>query len=226
LAEIGLEELTVDEARKLVYDTSVASVEAANDAIKDSIKYAKKLGIPLLVHTSTPTMDAVLLAAKELGPKLIALHVNGSTFKKDEAVRTAKQLRSLGAKVEVISTDAFRAKQIHTSTEVTFTLLKERLADYIATDFEGGYHDPILLALQKAIEENVIPLPYAIKLATSAPAQIVPNVAPNRGLIAPGKIADLCIVDRDDISKVNYVIIGGNVEVEDGRIVRDCGLHN
>jgi len=57
-------------------------------------------------------------------------------------------------------------------------------------------------------------------LATSAPARIVPLVAPNRGLIEPGRVADICIVDRDDISKVRYVIIAGRVVVEDGRILR------
>jgi len=57
-------------------------------------------------------------------------------------------------------------------------------------------------------------------LATSAPARIVPLVAPNKGLIEPGRVADICIVDRDDISKVRYVIIAGRVVVEDGRILK------
>ena len=70
-----------------------------------------------------------------------------------------------------------------------------------------------------AIEEGILTVPQAILLATSAPAKVVPGVAPNRGLIQAGKVADLCVVDRDDISKVRYVIIGGRIVVDDGRIV-------
>ena len=78
----------------------------------------------------------------------------------------------------------------------------------------------MLLVLQKAIEEKVINLSRAIELTTSAPARIIPKVAPRRGLIHTDMVADICIVDRDDISQVKYVIIGGKIVVDDGRIVR------
>jgi len=76
-----------------------------------------------------------------------------------------------------------------------------------------------LLFLQKAIENRVISLSRAIQLVTSAPARVIPGVAPNKGIVEPGKVADICIVDRDDISKVRHVIIAGRVVVEDGKIV-------
>jgi imidazolonepropionase-like amidohydrolase len=122
--------------------------------------------------------------------------------------------------VEIISADSFGAKQVEATPDLTFALLKEGLADVISTDFSGGYHDPMLFVLQKAIEEKLITLPGAIHLATGAPARIIPGVAPHRGLIEPGRIADLCIVERDDISKVRYVLISGRVVVEEGRLVR------
>ena len=78
----------------------------------------------------------------------------------------------------------------------------------------------MLRVLKKAIEEKVINLFKAIELATSAPARIIPKVAPRRGLIHTDMVADICIVDRDDISQVKYVIIGGKIVVDDGRIVR------
>jgi len=217
LVETGLEKMTVDEAKKLVEETSVLTVRACCDAIKESASYVKKLGIPVLVHAEPGMKGAILQVAKEVGSKLIALHVNHG-FTTDESVKFAKELRSLGAVVEIITADSFGAKQLKVSPESTFALLKEGLADVITTDFIGGYHDPVLLVLQKAIEEGILTLPRAIQLATSAPARIIPRVAPNRGLIEPGRVADLCIVERDDISKVKYVIIGGRVVVEDGRI--------
>ena len=217
LVEAGLEKMTVDEAKKLVEETSVLTVRACCDAIKESASYVKKLGIPVLVHAEPGMKGAILQVAKEVGSKLIALHVNHG-FTTDESVKFAKELRSLGAVVEIITADSFGAKQLKVSPESTFALLKEGLADVITTDFIGGYHDPVLFVLQKAIEEGILTLPRAIQLATSAPARIIPRVAPNRGLIEPGRVADLCIVERDDISKVKHVIIGGRVVVEDGRI--------
>ena len=218
LIEAGLEKMTLDEAKRLVQETSVITVEACNDAIKETVSYVPKLKVPTLVHGAKETIDAVLYAARELGPNLIAGHIN-HTFTPEEAVKVAKELKRAGAIVEIISADSFGAKQVEATPEITFAMLKEGVVDVISTDFSGGYHDPILLVLQKAIEEKVITLPWAIHLATGAPARIVPRVASNRGLIEPGRVADLCIVEREDISKVRYVLISGRVVVEEGKLV-------
>jgi imidazolonepropionase-like amidohydrolase len=218
LVETGLEKMTIAEARKLVEETSIIPVTACCDAIRESAEYVKKLGVPVLVHSEPGMKEAILEVAKNIGPKLIALHVNHG-FTMGESLKLAHGLKNAGGIVEVITADPFGARQLKQSPEITFTLLKEGLADVITTDFIGGYHDPILLVLQKAVEEGILTVPQAISLATSAPARAVPGVAPNRGLIQAGKVADLCVVDRDDISKVRYVIIGGRIVVENGRIV-------
>ena len=218
LADLGLEKMTIDEAKKLVEETSVIPVAACCDAIIESIDYHKKLGLPVIAHTEPGMKEAMLEAAKAIGPNLVATHVNHS-FTPEESVQLAKQLRSYGAIVEVITADFFSAKQVETSPEGTFALLKEGLVDAMTTDFSGGYHEPILLVLQKAIENGFLTLPQAIQMVTSYPTKVVPRVAPSSGLIEPGNVADLCIVDKDNISKVRYVIIGGRVVVEEGRIV-------
>jgi imidazolonepropionase-like amidohydrolase len=218
LAEAGLEKVTIAEAKKLVEDTSVTPVAACCEAIRDSVNHVKKLGLPVLAHAEPGMKEALLDVAKEIGPNLIAVHVNHS-FTPAEMVSFARELKSYGATVEIISTDSFGAKQVEPDPEGTFALLREGLADMMTTDFCGGYHDPILFFLQKAIDEKVITLPRAIQLATSSPARFIPLVAPNRGIIEPGRVADLCIVDRDDISKVRYVMIAGRIVVEEGRIV-------
>lgn len=217
LDEAHLGNITTEEAKNLVHETSVLPVEACCEAILESIEYARKLDVPVLAHAEPSTMDAVLEAAKALGPKLIAVHVN-HTFSAGEAVGLAKQLRRYGSIVEIISADVFGARQVEASPEVTFALLKDQLVDVITTDFSGGYHDPILLVLQRAVEAGILTLARAVHLATAAPAGIVPGVAPNRGLIEPGKVADLCVVERDNWSKVRYVIIGGRLIVEEGKI--------
>jgi imidazolonepropionase-like amidohydrolase len=218
LVVAGLEEMTIEEARTLVYETSVIPVEACCDAIRESVTYVRKLGVPVLAHSEPWMKDAILEAAKELGPRMIAVHVNHS-FPVEESLAFARTLKDLGATVEIITADSFGARQVEPTPASAFALLREDLVDVITTDYSGGYHDPILLVLQKAIEEGVLALPRAIQLATSAAAETVPGVAPNRGYIAPAKVADLCIVDRDDLSKVRYVIIGGRTVVEDGRLV-------
>ena len=218
LAEAGLEKVTTDEAKKVAEETSIIPIQSCCDAIRESVSYVRKLDIPVLLHAEPGMKDAILEVAKEIGPKAIVVHVNHS-FTTEESVQFAKELRNLGATIECISADSFGAKQVEASPKSLFTLLKEGLVDVITTDFSGGYHDPILFVLQKAMEEGVVTLPRAIELATGAPARAVPLAAPNRGLIEPGKAADLCVVDRDDISKVIYVIIAGRIVVEDGKIV-------
>lgn len=217
LAEAGLEKVTVDKAKKIVEETSIIPVAACCDAIRASTSYVKKLGVPVLAHAEPGMKEALLDVAKEIGPKLVAVHVNHS-FTVDKMVSFAKELKRLGAIVEIITADSFGAKQIEPSPEGTLALLREGLVDVITTDFSGGYHDPILLLLQKAIEKKILTLPRAIQLVTSAPARIIPRIAPYKGLIEPGQVADLCIVDRDDISKVRHVIIAGRLVVEDGKI--------
>lgn len=219
LRNAGLEKTTVEEAKKLVEETSVLPVAACCDAIRDSIGYVKKLGIPVLAHSEPGMREALLDVAKAIGPRLIAVHVNHS-FSVKEMVSFAKELKALGATVEIITADSFGAKQVEPSPEGTFALLKAGLVDVITTDFSGGYHDPILFVLQKAMEEKVITLTEAIRLATGAPAEVVSLIAPGRGIIEPGNIADLCIVDKDDISRIKYVIISGRVVVENGRIIQ------
>ena len=137
----------------------------------------------------------------------------------EEMVNLAREIKKTGAYVEVFSADFFGAKQIETDPTGTFTLFEEGLVDAIVTDYSGGYHDPILLLIKKAVEKGVVSLPHAVRLATSSPASIIPGLAPYKGFIEPGKVADIIIVDKDDITKVRYVIIAGRIVVEDGKIV-------
>ena len=214
----GLEPITVDEAKALVRETSVEPMAAAKEAILETIDYAPRLGIPALCHTEPDTYVQIREAAREIGDQLVALHANYHATP-EEAVRIAKELRGYGGFVEVITADHFGAGQLEPSPETAFALLAEGLVDVVSTDYSGGYHDPILLLIKKAVESGVISLPQAVRLATSSPAGIVPGLASGKGLIEPGKVADMVVVDRDDITRVRHVIIGGRIVVEDGRRV-------
>lgn len=218
LERAGLGEMSLEEAKKLVHETSILPIEAHNEAILETIEMVPKLGIPASVHVEKASLDAVMEAATKLGPKIIAAHVNHH-MTAEEMVKVAREIKRAGAIVEVFTADYFGARQIETDPTGAYAILKQGLADVLATDYSGGYYDPILLFIKNAVEEGAVSLPQAVKLATSNPASLIPGLAPNRGLIEPGKCADLIILDKDDITRVRYVIIGGRIVVEEGRII-------
>lgn len=210
--------MSLEEAKKLVNETSILPIKAHNEAILETIEVVPKLGVPTAVHTEEGSKEVVIEAARKLGPMLIAEHVNHN-MTTEEVIRVAKEIKKAGAIVEVWTADLFGARQIEKDPTAILYLLEQGIADVIVTDYCGGYHDPILLLIKKAVEKCAISLPRAVQLVTSNPAKFIKGLAPNRGLIEPGRCADLIIVDRNDITKVKYVIIGGKVVVENGRIV-------
>jgi alpha-D-ribose 1-methylphosphonate 5-triphosphate diphosphatase PhnM len=80
---------------------------------------------------------------------------------------------------------------------------------FLSTDYGGGNHSPILKVLELAIEQKVVTLPEAISMVTGKPSRTIPRLAPGRGVIAHGAIADLVIVRRSKISQIEETIIGG-----------------
>ena len=83
--------------------------------------------------------------------------------------------------------------------------------DIISTDDIGGLWDSIRLVLEKAVEKGVIDLAGAVALATANVAKAIPKLAPNRGLLAPGKVADIVVTKEATLSDVTAIIIGGRI---------------
>ena len=98
-------------------------------------------------------------------------------------------------------------------------MLEEGVLDMISTDYMGGYWDPILRILEYFVEQIIVDLPQAIALATGNVVKAIPNIAPGRGEVSEGKIADLVVLKKGSISQVKTVLTGGKVVVDDGRIV-------
>lgn len=89
------------------------------------------------------------------------------------------------------------------------TILEAGLADVISTDYGGGNHSPIFKVLELAIDQKVITLPEAISLVTRKPSRAIPRLAPGRGAIVHGAIADVVMVHKSKISQVEDIIIEG-----------------
>ena len=215
LKQIELDDLlTVKEVEKLT-DPFVMSLRESIKGFAEAGELAEKLNVPIELHNCPMTKQAVLKVARKHGRKInvIAAHSNSGSFDiVDEAVTHAKQLKSLGALIDIDC----GLKNHTTPTDNQRALLKEGLVDLISTDYEGGHHDSILYFIEKVTEEGLIDLPKAISLVTGNVCKAIPRLAPNRGYIEPGTIGDITVTDEERISKVKYVIIGGKVVIEDG----------
>lgn len=192
------------------------------NALKEAAALSKKTGTPLIAHHSPENTHTIMPIARELSNRFIAAHSNHLFEEPETAINRAKELKKHGAIIDIYTGDSFHARQMCPTLDVTLAMLEHNVVDIISTDYCAGWWDPILLVLEEAVNQGVIELPNAIALATSNVTKAVPRLAPYRGLIAPGNVADIIIVDADHISKIKTVIIGGRVIVEDGNIRREA----
>jgi imidazolonepropionase-like amidohydrolase len=211
ISEWGLEgTVGVKDAEELYRECYAKPIEASQNAILESIEFSKRLKLPVSAHNAPQTTEAVLAAAKELGPMMIALHCNYK-YSAEEALDLAKKIKEYGSWVEIITGDMLGAKQLFQDTEVTFALLREGVVDLISTDFSGGYADPIIHFVDTAVKEGVVGLAQGIAMCTSNHSKAIPGLADDRGILAEGKIADICITELGNLSSVKHVLIGGEV---------------
>ncbi|MFE3021980.1 amidohydrolase family protein [Streptomyces sp. NPDC059256] len=210
--------LSVEEIRGIVSDIILPAFDVALEGLGEAAEYAQQVGVPVLVHNAAASMTQVAAIART-GVRLVAGHSNHSSFDPREALEHAERLKELGATVDVSTLDTFGARRLTTGPELLYAMFAAGLVDTISTDYAGGHHDPILLAIDRATKAGVVRLPAAIAMATANVADAIPGVAPRRGRIAPGAIADLVLTDPAELPQVRTVIIGGEIVVRDGRRV-------
>jgi alpha-D-ribose 1-methylphosphonate 5-triphosphate diphosphatase PhnM len=172
--------------------------------------------VPVLVHNAAASMTQVARIATT-DVRLIAGHSNHSSFEPREALAHAERLKELGATVDVSTLDTFGARRLTTGPELLYALFEAGLVDTISTDYAGGHHDAVLLAIDHATKAGVVTLPAAIAMATANVADAVPGLAPGRGRIVPGAVADIVVTDPGRLDRVGVVMVGGRVVVRDGR---------
>jgi alpha-D-ribose 1-methylphosphonate 5-triphosphate diphosphatase PhnM len=110
-----------------------------------------------------------------------------------------------------MSGDAWSARQFHPTPEVTHRLLAEGLVDLVSTDYAGGFWDPMLLMLERAHEAGAVSLEAAVRMVTGRVAEALPRLAPRRGVVAPGFVADLVVTEPGRLSAVREVLVSGRV---------------
>lgn len=175
---------------------------------------AEKYRAPMIVHYALESKNWVLKLVKKHGRKvnIIAAHCDSVTFDDiEESVEITRQLKKMGSINNITS---YLDK--HTKlTDICVRLFEEKLVDNICTDALSK-HDSMLFFIEKLIDEKLTTLCEAVKMITSNVVRAIPDLAPHRGLIQKGKIADLVLLEGDQMSNVDMVMIDGEIVVKGG----------
>jgi alpha-D-ribose 1-methylphosphonate 5-triphosphate diphosphatase PhnM len=81
--------------------------------------------------------------------------------------------------------------------------------DLISTDYVGGYWESMLAVVERAANNGAMTIEAGVRAITGAVAEAVPRLAPQRGTLEPGKVADVVVTKRGQLSRVAQVLVSG-----------------
>lgn len=205
---LGLPASGLTAAREAILRFASEPVHASLDSFDEAAALSEQLGIPAVFHAAAPSVDRLLHLARTTKARIVAGHINHTSFTPQEAVRWARELRDAGAVLDVSSLDVVHARRL-AQPDVADALAREGLIDTLSTDYAGGAWEPMLDLVQRWRSLGWVDLLDGIAMCTSTPAKVF-GLA-DRGRIAEGLRADLVIVDESDLSRVRDVLVGGRV---------------
>ncbi len=212
------EKLTLQEAREIIEKSVMPPIAEALRGFEEAAFLSAKTGKRAVMHNSPVSVKEIArLAERYPAAKLVAGHSNQQDFEIEEAIDWAKRLRSQGVVVDISTWDS-PGKALHARPDTFIKMLAADVVDTVSTDFAGGEWEPILKGLAMAIKAKAVDVTPALALATGNPARLFPEVADGRGLLAPGKVADVVLADAADVGAVRTVIIRGEIVIEDGQL--------
>ncbi len=221
IEEIGIKGLlSVDEAIEIILKDAYAPVETGRDGIREAAERAIQYDMPIIIHNAAGCKEVVFEVAEKLGLRLIAAHSSHATFTKDEIRGNIKKLRGFGTFIDMCVGDFFGAKNLSPSDylDISYDLLEEGLIDLLSTDFMAGNWDPIILFIKNAVDNKSISLTKALAMTSCNVIKAIPKLGANTGFIEEGKAADIAILNPNDISDVQHVLIDGIPVVINGEI--------
>jgi len=220
LAEAGLAgRITPERTREIIHSCVLPPFQTSLEALREAGRLAARHRVPAVLHTSAPSESAIDDAVEAAGSFLISGHTNHATFTVEESLACARRLRAKGAWIEVSTLDAFGLRRLVPRPDNMYALLRHDLVDFVSTDYAGGNWDNPYTGVAHAVADGVVALPKAVALVSRNVARAYPALAPDRGEIAPGKVADL-VVCRGRLDQVDLVFVDGRLVCEGGNARR------
>ena len=219
LEETGLAgDITVAQARELIIECVMPSLEPALVGFEEAGAQAQKYNVRAVFHNAPQSMRKLREVAGRAGDLVIAGHSNHPNFYPEEALENARALRELGAIIDVATLDFWGAQRLSSDVcqELFYEFYRQGLVDLLSTDYAGGHFDNPLVGIENAAKVGAASLPELVASGTSRVVDVFPELAPERGLIARDKVADLVVTGPERVSDVEMVLIGGRVVVENG----------
>jgi hypothetical protein len=222
LEETGLAaDLTIPQAKDLIVNCVMPSLGPALAGFEEAVTEAKRHNVRAVFHNAPQSMRTLRKVAETGGELVVAGHSNHPNFYPEESLENARALRERGAIIDVATLDFWGARRLNSEAcqELFYEFCRQGLVDLLSTDYAAGYFDNPLVGVEHAARVGAASLAELIASGTSRVADVFPGLAPQRGLIAEDKVADLVLTDPEKVSQVEMVLVGGRVVVEDGRRV-------
>jgi len=184
----------------------------------EAAEFAERSGLPAVFHSSSACRRELTEIARTYRGRatLVAGHSNHNTFTVEEAVSTARELREEGVGIDVSSLDGV-ITHWRNDTERIDALAAEKLIDTLSTDYANGHWDSMFELAHHLVDAGLATRAEAIAMATGNVARLFPALADGRGLLAAGRVADVAILDRYNIGRVESLVVGGRTAVRGGR---------
>jgi predicted amidohydrolase len=218
LAAHDLGELDVDRVRQIVSDAVLPPIQHALAGFREAAALAAQTGVPAIFHSSSAcARELIGLARKYSGNvTLVAGHSNHNTYTVEAAVETARTLREEGVVIDVSSLDGV-ITHWRNDTERIDALAAEGLIDTLSTDYGNGHWDSMFELAHHLIDGGFVTRPQAVAMATGNVARHLPQLAGGRGLLEPGRPADIAILDQYNLGRVESLVVNGRTAVRSGR---------
>jgi hypothetical protein len=217
--------LTIEGAKALVERSVLPTIDESLQTFAEAAVMSERTGRPAMLHTAPVSIHEIArLAEKHPRARLVASHANSADFELEDNIAWCRDLRERGVVVDISTWDCPQAA-VQADPEKFKQLLAAGVVDTVSTDYGGGQWEPIIAGLALAVKAGVVDIPSAVATATGNVARLLPEVAQGAGLLAPGKFADIVVVDRDDISRVRTVIVGGEVVAHAGQVLERGNPH-
>ncbi|AMM34461.1 hypothetical protein SA2016_3804 [Sinomonas atrocyanea] len=208
---------------ELIRSTVTPSVTPAIEGIRQGVHAAARLGVPAIVHSASATaavLRELMVDPRARGAKVVAAHVNHTSHTPTEARELAALGREHGWAGEASAFDLLdRRHTVKTREHWDLLLAEAGLVQIIGTDYgHHGQHDRLIAAVQDIAERGHRSLQDAVAMATSSVADLIPGIAPERGTLRRGLVADVVVADARDFRRVRDVFVGGERVVAEGQL--------